>query len=555
MTFITQPDFVKQVTAMRLTPNKKYLVVCEQHVKDPSCFISVYDLKNAEAPRMLKPHMNVTEMAKDMGVSSQAQSANTGLLGGQPRDTVASGGAGMTSGAASNAAATMRSLPEARPKMITNFGFSSQGSSKYIVLVMCDDTDSKVVILDWQNARVEAAMEFPKQVIDRVSFNPSEDTVVCTSGPNHWKVWRIADNVLKQMPPLGKVSQNRVYTEHCWLDKNKLIGCTIEGEMFYVEDYQLKKEIENAFNSDDNISYVVSIKPFSKGFFIGSNEGDMAMWVRQEENNSTSGKSPYDFIRRWQPPATKRLQILGMAMSTGEEFLAVALSNNNIGMVHYKSIGLNEDLNKEIKFELICKGFHSGSISGLDVAIQRPIIVTCSRDDSTIRLWNYLTGQCELAREYFVLEDSAVRAQAKPLITVAMHPSGYQLAASFIDKIQIHHILHDELRLIKSIDLRNASLIRYSKGGQYFFAVEKTTIYVYNAYTFVELQKLPVDATNGKVLGLVFADQDKAFAVVSSCGLIGRYSLPKFVKLGESRADAKRGDTWTSFRAIDFIKD
>ena len=107
-----------------------------------------------------------------------------------------------------------------------------------------------------------------------------------------------------------------------------------------------------------------------------------------------------------------------------------------------------------------------------------------------------------------------------------MHPSGYQLAASFIDKIQIHHILHDELRLVKSIDLRNASLIRYSKGGQYFFAIEKSTIYIYNAYTFVELHKFGVDATNGKILDLVFADQDKAFAVVSSCGLIGRYMLP-----------------------------
>jgi hypothetical protein len=42
---------------------------------------------------------------------------------------------------------------------------------------------------------------------------------------------------------------------------------------------------------------------------------------------------------------------------------------------------------------------------------------------------------CELAREYFVLEDNSVRHQAKPLITVAIHPTGYQLAASFIDKI------------------------------------------------------------------------------------------------------------------------
>ena len=42
-------------------------------------------------------------------------------------------------------------------------------------------------------------------------------------------------------------------------------------------------------------------------------------------------------------------------MTNGEEFLAVAISNNNFGMVQYKSIGLNKDLNKEIKFELICK--------------------------------------------------------------------------------------------------------------------------------------------------------------------------------------------------------
>ena len=308
MTFITQPDYVKQITAMRLTPNKKSLLVCEQHVKDPSCFISVYDLKNTDAPRLVKPHINVTEMAKDMGVATAGQKPDaTSLFGtaGQARESQASGNAPMTS-AYSNQAATMRSQPEAKPKVITHFGFSRQGSSKYIVLVMSDETDSKVVVLDWQNVRVEAALEFPKQVIDRVSFNPSEDTVVCTSGPNHWKVWRIHENMLKAMPPLSKVSQNRVYTEHCWLDKNKLIGCSIEGEMFYLEDYQLKKEIENAFNSDDNISYVVCIKPFSKGFFIGSNEGDMAMWVRSEENNSTSGKSPYDFIRRWQPPATKR---------------------------------------------------------------------------------------------------------------------------------------------------------------------------------------------------------------------------------------------------------
>ena len=90
MNFITQPDYVKQVTAMRLNPNKKFLLVCEQHVKDPSCFLSVYDLKSIETPRMKTPHINVTEMSRDMGVATQAQKPDaTSLFGttGQGRET------------------------------------------------------------------------------------------------------------------------------------------------------------------------------------------------------------------------------------------------------------------------------------------------------------------------------------------------------------------------------------------------------------------------------------------------------------------------------------
>jgi WD40 repeat protein len=101
-------------------------------------------------------------------------------------------------------------------------------------------------------------------------------------------------------------------------------------------------------------------------------------------------------------------------------------------------------LNKEIDFDLICKGFHSGEISCIDIAVQRPLLITCSKQDSTIRLWNYKTYTCEMAREYYVVEDMSLREAARPLISVAIHPGGYYMAASFIDKIRFHHILHDE---------------------------------------------------------------------------------------------------------------
>lgn len=188
----------------------------------------------------------------------------------------------------------------------------------------------------------------------------------------------------------------------------------------------------------------------------------MALWVRSEENNSTTGKTPYDFIRKWQPASTKGVKILSMALSPSEEQLAIACKNNNLGMLQTKSIGLNEDLTKEIKFDLLCRGFHSGAISAMDIAIQRPLLVTCSRDDSTIRLWNYYSFSCELAREFYVNEDMAIREAAKPLISVAMHPSGYYMAASFIDKIRVYHILHDELRHYKNVEIKNCSKMKFS---------------------------------------------------------------------------------------------
>jgi hypothetical protein len=82
---------------------------------------------------------------------------------------------------------------------------------------------------------------------------------------------------------------------------------------------------------------------------VCSVKGDMAMWVRSEENNSTSGKQPYDFIRKWQPLITKGQSILGCSVSTpGEERLAISLDNNNIGLIDIKSVGLNVDTEREI---------------------------------------------------------------------------------------------------------------------------------------------------------------------------------------------------------------
>jgi hypothetical protein len=59
----------------------------------------------------------------------------------------------------------------------------------------------------------------------------------------------------------------------------------------------------------------------------------------------------------------------------------------------------------------------------------------------------------------------------KPLLSVALHPSGYYMAAGFLSCVLVMHILHDELRTFKQLkdskgyDLKNVTKMKFSNGG------------------------------------------------------------------------------------------
>ncbi len=108
----------------------------------------------------------------------------------------------------------------------------------------------------------------------------------------------------------------------------------------------------------------------------------------------------------------------------------------------------------------------------MDISLQRPILVTGSKEDSSIRFWNYYTGQCELSRSYYGRElDPAPtdkpREHAKLLLSLALHPSGYYLAAGYIDKVRVMHVLHDDLREFRILEIKNCTRMKFSNGGQF----------------------------------------------------------------------------------------
>ena len=75
----------------------------------------------------------------------------------------------------------------------------------------------------------------------------------------------------------------------------------------------------------------------------------------------------------------------------------------------------------------------------MDVAQQRPIIITCSKNDKTIRIWNYLTGHCEYCKIILEERDNNEEKEIN-ILAVAVHPNGYYLAISDIEMIRFFHL-------------------------------------------------------------------------------------------------------------------
>ena len=94
-----------------------------------------------------------------------------------------------------------------------------------------------------------------------------------------------------------------------------------------------------------------------------------------------------------------------------------------------------------LNYKVLGNGSHSGAITEMHTCLQRPIILTMSHDDQTIKLWNYQENRCELSQNF-----ALGLGEQKPLVSCALHPSGYYMAVALADQIRMYHILHPDLK-------------------------------------------------------------------------------------------------------------
>ncbi|EDV23339.1 uncharacterized protein TRIADDRAFT_27651 [Trichoplax adhaerens] len=398
----------------------------------------------------------------------------------------------------------------------------------------------------WEKSKVMATTKTTNQQsapIYQVTFNPQDNTQLCVIGNGIFKLFRYSEGNLKQFAFLKMEPHN--YLCQSWVTEDKVIVGTDEGRLFLFEAGELKNEFTLTTSASDFKSRIILINhscylkniysiyiriyiswptidqitdakhedktpindivTYEKGFICCTASGAAYIFEKGEERDSYKKlkeiRLPID-TQHADTPDSSIPEIKHLALSPSEENLICSTSDNQL----YTVVVSTADISKgDIpRFDVLTFPFHRDAITGMDTCIRKPLIATCSMDKS-VRIWNFESGMLELHKDF-----------QEEAFSVAVHPSGLYILVGFSDKLRLMNLLIDDIRTFREFTIRGCRECSFSNGGHLFAAVHGNVIQVYSTTTFDNVTNLK--GHNGKVRSVRWSIDDGS---IISCGMDG----------------------------------
>ena len=385
--------------------------------------------------------------------------------------------------------------------------------------------------------------------------------IICTSGEKHLAFWYLHENSVKEFK--GEIKNLNMsacnFVDHDWINLriptiaviteqkelfilegfsdnknfyNKMIGGggdfnDEENSAFtlMIDSFIIKQHLTNIFNDDDITPNI--LKSFNDGIIIGSDKGYL-LFVEKIINNDTVTFKPIRTTKRDKP-----ISVTGLSVNKSQSHFVVSYSSNEIAYFSLSNIFESlKAVNFELRMTLVCDGFHQGPITAMDVSLQRPLIITASSFDKSIRIWNFLTGHCEYCK-IVLNEKERNHEKEMDILAVAMHPNGYYVAVSDKEMIRFFHLCYKELRYYNNelsqneITHTDCHILKFSFGGHLLAAVSGRQLYIIKSYTRETLKIFDTPHTS-RIESVFFHDQDHYVYTVGSDGMIIEYNLFNF---------------------------
>ena len=324
-----------------------------------------------------------------------------------------------------------------------------------LLLVLAGSPDWVLMCWNWAKGRLVASS--PVSVLGtpltRCIFSPLDSSLAAVVGKDCAKFYRIGE---KEIRPLR---ENKMpgcnFISLCWMrhpDDHLIVG-TDDGRLvlfrsgeyltelkcspFHIYDSENGTSSPNSPNlklklsrkqsttssmvseiNSDAASVASSVFKFpitcltsiSGGFIIGSTNGTLFFYTYDETKDQVLYDAQFNLIN------TVTISnditaggVSSLSLCPKDEKLCCLTSD---GQILLTSVVFKEALKPEHVKYAMCSFHGPKPVTGLDVAIRKPLIITCSKDN-TLRLWNIKTHLLEFVKVY-----------PEEMFSVAMHPTG-----------------------------------------------------------------------------------------------------------------------------------
>ena len=507
-----------------------------------------------------------------------------------------------------------------------NFRCVSISHNGNYIICICNEKESnkkKGIIYDVQifqkfklNLTKPAIVFDINQNVNKISFHKK---IICTSGNLNINFYKIFDNNTKEIK--NNLIQNKNYIDHCFIIDSALpliIAITSKNELFVIEgvfeqnnkNYQknkfneekiifdkidyfiIKQYITNIFNNEN--SEPTKILSLNNGLIIGNNKGDLLflennnyyininnedykhkLEFKNKSNNKNiyikSSKNIYDI----QIPNENFYSIItiihrdlnssltGISSNFTESMFIFSYDNNEIAYCECKDIFNKIKTNSyEIEFNILCEGFHYGSINSFNMSIQRPILVSASKEDKSIRIWNYITGHSEYCRLIFS-ENYEHKLKNFQINSLAIHPNGLYLAIADYDTIWFFFICYKELRFYGTDFVEpnedkkiNCYILKFSNNGHLIVACNERFLFVMESLQRKTLKQINLPISD-LIQEVFFSDDDKYLYTIGLDGYVFQIDLNTFdyEKIFNKNIQILNGFFYSSNNILEYEKD
>jgi WD40 repeat protein len=428
--------------------------------------------------------------------------------------------------------------------------------------MICVATTAKaysLIVWDWRSNKAVTSLQLTDPV-DRVTFSPDDAGCIAVSGPQYIRLLKLLnvgsrarDASLQLEQPFAGLREDVTINDHCWADPadGTLLCCTSGGAVHVLDSTKvtLQATLEPVFHDTNEYSsvMVLTIRCFSRGFIAAGAEGTISVWEKvdsapsggADEAAASTSAAEYKHARTVQLCETDA-GIRSVDFCGSEEFIAFSFENGDISVMTATQVYSAE----EIDCQAINGGFHGGPILGLDIAAQRPLAASLCMKDSSVRIWNHNTRQCELHWRF----------QEAP-VALAMHPLGYLVAVAFAECICIFHLLLRELKLYREVPMmKSCQAIQFSNGGHMLAASVGNEIIVIGTKDFRPIAKVnSSEGDSAQFSSFCFARDDSTLLGCTEAGTLISWKTESWDLLNEKKDQNQKNRT--EFAALAFGPD